>query len=69
MFFFPGRLVAVSLTDGSVLRGTTRWSYGMLRLRDVEAMAPGGHTSEAGRVIVQPTSILTIQVLTISNAV
>lgn len=63
MFFLPGKAVAVSLSDGSVLRGTTRWSWYVIRLRDVRALGPGGHESSADRVLVQPTSVLTIQFL------
>lgn len=64
MFLLPGRLVAVTLTDQTVLRATTRWSWRTLRLRDVAAFGPDGR--QAGftpNALVPPTAVLTVQIL------
>lgn len=62
MFTFPGRRCVVSLLDGSNLRGITKWSWGMLRLRDTGAFAPTGEQlGVADRVDVNPSQVITVQ--------
>lgn len=64
MFSLPGRHVLVSLADGSVVRGITRWSWGSLRLREVEiATGEEEPISAPGLFIVPVTAILMIQVV------
>lgn len=60
MFFLPGRKVTVSLTDGSVLAGRTRWAWpGRLRLVEVQ-VGPG---DVPGVVVVYARAVLTVQVV------
>lgn len=64
MFMLPGRKLIISLADGAALSGVSRWSFGALRLRDVECTNPGRDPVEVrGRVIVPKTAILTVQVV------
>lgn len=59
----PGRTVIVSLVDGSSMRGTTRWSWRWLRLRDVFTSMASREPDVVGTVLVPPTSVLTLQVI------
>lgn len=64
MFFWPGKKVIVSLTDGTALTAVTRLSVNALRLKSVEYPTPTGETMSAkGSVVVPVTAILTVQVI------
>ena len=60
MFYRPGRLVSVSLCDGSAIQGTTCLAWpGRIQLRD--ARIDGTHIP--GRVIVYARAVLLVQVV------
>jgi hypothetical protein len=65
VFFWPGRKVIVSLTDGTVITAVTRLSVRALRLGSVEYPHPSGSGSvEArGSVVVPVHAVLTVQVV------
>jgi hypothetical protein len=64
MFFWPGRKVIVSITDGTVITAITRFSVRSLRLRSVEYPHPSGGSVEAkGDVVVPVHAVLTVQVV------
>lgn len=60
-----GAHVVLTLSDGSVLRGTRRWSWPWqpLRLVDVEAFMSTGPTPVQGVVLAPRAHIVMVQVL------
>jgi hypothetical protein len=60
MFYRPGRLAMVQLSDGTSLQGVTCWAWpGRIRLRD--AIADG--TQVDGKVTVYARAVLLVQVV------
>jgi hypothetical protein len=64
MFFWPGKHLLVSLSDGSALSGTALWSWSRksLRLRDAEFLQSQGPTPADGVVVVPVPKIMIVQV-------
>lgn len=55
--------MSISLSDGSSLRGVTRWSWGALRLRQVAAFnARGEENGTAPTLIVNVGAVVSVQV-------
>lgn len=63
MFFWPGKKVIVSLTDGTALHAVTRLSVNAVRLRNVEYNHHGDAIAVQGRVVVPASAVLTVQVI------
>lgn len=60
MFFFPGRRVVVSLSDGSAVAGVTAWAwFGWLRLRNVSSK--GGEFP--GEYLIPKHAVVGVQVV------
>lgn len=63
MFFWPGKKVIVSLSDGTALNAITRLSVNAIRLRNVEYNHHGDVMAVQGRVIIPASAVLTVQVI------
>lgn len=64
MFFWPGKKVIVSITDGTAITAVTRLCVGSLRLGAVEYPNPNGGTIQAqGCVIIPIHAVLSVQVV------
>jgi hypothetical protein len=65
MWITPGRLVIVSLMDGSAVRGRVRfgWRPRVLKLVEAEGLTQTGTAPIEGMFLIPARSILTVQVV------